>query len=586
MSSEKIDLVETLNQNNIIKFTRSEEEIDTEEQIVQINFTEQDYDFQDYIVVLSSPFEINPPKKVKIKCKNFLILNKGDMNNLEIEGSLIIRKTAINIQNCIIHSSDDSVGGIIVATTSELHMKNCEVYDGNVPGFFIEQNSIATIEGCHIHDVKHTLFATSVSKSVTINNSKFHDSPHNGVHSYQTPIEITNSEFYNTNFPSISASYSNCTIRNVTVYDIEQNGISLENIQDGEISNCTLYRVKATGISANRNSICKFFNNKFTSIGGNAFHITDQSEVEIFNNNITDCSYPAFAILLKCNAKVHDNNVHQCDLSGMCIRNANEVELYDNVFDDIKDCGVSISDTELAKIRNNKFSNCKVAAIESYNNSTASVENNEIHNIGQCAFFSYAKATMRCTNNNVSNVGQCFARILYRGNGTFIDNNITNCPKLLEGSTAGDYYFVNNTGFDDITDIEKISKEENIKYQKTEITNDSKLCLKCHKNEHDCYLHPCGHRIYCHDCAYEALKNKESCFLCRFPIEKILDGYNVEDGETRCIICAENTIDSIVLPCGHIAFCYDCLTKWFLDNNCCPFCREEHSSFKKIIEIE
>lgn len=588
MSEEKIDLIETIRQNSTIKFEESEERVDTNLPIEKIHFTKQNYDFPDNVIVIASPFEISPEEKVKIKCKYFLILNKGNINNLEIEGSLIVRKTSLSIQNSIIHSSDDSIGGIVVITASDLEMSKCEVYDGNVPGFFIEQGSTATIEECHIHNVNHTLFATSISKNVTIKNSKFHDSPHNGVHSYQTPIEITNSEFYNTNFPSISASYSKCTIKNVTVYDIEQNGISLESIQDGDISNCTLYRVKATGISANRNSVCKFYENKFSSISGNAFHITDKSEVEIFNNTITDCSYPAFAILLKCNAKVHNNNVQKCDLSGMCIRNAKEVELYDNQFDEINDCGVSISDTEMARITKNKFSKCKVAAVECYNSSKASIEDNIIEDIGQCAFFSYARATMCCKNNTISNVGQCFARILYRGNGTFINNKITNCPKLLDGPTAGDYYFENNTGFENITNIESQSNEKNknITYQKANVINDSKLCLKCHKNKRDCYLHPCGHQIYCHECAFVALNNKESCLLCRFPIEKILEGYRVDGDESRCVICAENPIDSIVLPCGHIAFCYECLIKWFLDNNCCPFCREEHSSFKKIIDLE
>ena len=588
MSNEKIDLIASLAQNEIVEFTGNEDEIDSSAPVTKINLTKKNYQLNDYIVVISSPFEIAPQQKTKIKCQNMLILNKGNVSNLEIEGSLNVKNTILQMKDCIIHSSNDSSQGIVVVTSSNLYMENCEVYDGNIPGFYIEQNSKAEIESCHIHDVNHTLFATSLSKSVSINNSKFHNSPHNGVHSYQTDILITNSEFYSTSYPSISASNSKCTIKNTTVYDIEQNGISLENIKNGEICDCTLHDVKATGISANRNSVCKFHDNKFASIGGNAFHITDQSHVEIYNNSITDCLYPAFAILLQCTAQVHDNTVHNCDLSGMCIRNATEVSLYDNEFIDINDCGVSISDTEKAIIHDNKIKNCKVAAIECYNNSQVQAENNQIDGIGQGAFLSYAKAKIVCKDNDVSNVKQCFARLLCHGSGEFTNNKITNCPKLIDDSTTGDYFFEDNSDFENVTNMESKFKEEcrkNILHKKNNIKVKN-LCLNCQKNERDSYFHPCGHQVYCHKCAYEALEKKECCVLCRFPIEKILDGFHIDDEESRCIICRENPVDSIILPCGHIGFCSECLVKWFVDNNSCPFCRTEHSFFKKIIDLD
>lgn len=41
----------------------------------------------------------------------------------------------------------------------------------------------------------------------------------------------------------------------------------------------------------------------------------------------------------------------------------------------------------------------------------------------------------------------------------------------------------------------------------------------------------------------------------------------------RCIVCAENHRDSICIPCGHVAGCYDCMRVVTQENSSCPVCR-------------
>ncbi|KAE8974370.1 hypothetical protein PR001_g26014 [Phytophthora rubi] len=41
----------------------------------------------------------------------------------------------------------------------------------------------------------------------------------------------------------------------------------------------------------------------------------------------------------------------------------------------------------------------------------------------------------------------------------------------------------------------------------------------------------------------------------------------------RCIVCAENRRDSVCIPCGHVAGCYDCMRAVTKERSSCPVCR-------------
>ncbi|OHT05770.1 hypothetical protein TRFO_26453 [Tritrichomonas foetus] len=575
MKSDRLDLIDIcnskpiLNKNGCLSFYK-------------INLT-IDYCWPDALIEVKNPCIIKSANRIKIVCKNFVVYSNTCLENIEIEGSLICKKVDIKIKNCVIHSGDKSVGGNVVITESNANMSDTEVYGGDAPGIFIESFSSAILKRCRIHDINHTLVATSFTNLIQIRDCHFWNSPHNGLHTYKsTSLSIINSKFHNTTFPGISACDTLVEIENTEVYKIEQNGISLDKVEDNSIiKNCYLHDITATAISVNRFSKITMEYNTFKDLGGNAFHIADRSAVRIGHNKIENCSFPAVALLMFCNGDIYDNKINKCSLSGICIRRADHAVLKNNSIDDVQDCGISISDTKYIEVIDNWISNCKTAGIEVYNDSTCSVSHNHFQITGKFAFMAYSGGTIHAANNVISDA-MCLARLKWKGKGTFRNNKVSGCVTLMEGPTTEDYIFYNNSKFQNITNVQGL-EYENLSVEERFIDTHKGLCLRCQKNQRDCFIHPCAHKLYCTECANIIYNSNTTCPLCRFTIDKVVQVYKCEN--EKCLVCDENNPDSIVLPCGHIAFCSDCLFTWFSTNNSCPYCRTENSFFKKIVEI-
>lgn len=576
-----IDFIKTYQQNEV-QYISEADEFPT--QAILMTFEEKEYDFEGLNVIITQPFRIIA-KKLYINCNSLVLKGSGYVENTEIKGNLISHYN-IELSNCQIHTSKRDVSGIVHITNGHTRMTNCEVYEGNVPGIFIEESSGAYLEKCFIHDVQHTLVAASNTSILSVVNCKLENSPHNGIHSYKTRLTVSNTTINRSQYPAISIFERECRIENATILNVEQNAISIDNSPNAVVTNCKINAVQATAISISRGTKGTFTSNKFDHIGGNCFHISESSTA-IINDNVADsCSYPVFAILMNCEATIHDNQVSNCDLSGGCFRNAKSVRFFQNSFSNIKDCGLSISDTEYAQVQKNIFKNCRVAGVEAYNNSEVVIEDNEMSDLGQCCFYSYAGATITASNNTISNVGESFAKITSHGNGYFENNKIKNCPKLMQGPTTGTYFFENNGSFENITN-NPAKVKKNIKLEEKYINQNTNVCFNCTQRLRDTYLFPCGHKIYCRSCAEDALNQHKSCPLCRFPIEKISTGYVIEDDKDfTCLICGANPIDAIVLPCGHIGFCTQCLHKWLTEHTDCPFCRTTPVSYKKIVQLD
>ena len=53
-----------------------------------------------------------------------------------------------------------------------------------------------------------------------------------------------------------------------------------------------------------------------------------------------------------------------------------------------------------------------------------------------------------------------------------------------------------------------------------------------------------------------------------------------------CKICKENKVQRLIVPCGHLVLCSDCLTKVMATKKQCPFCRKEVKDHFGVIMIE
>jgi hypothetical protein len=49
-----------------------------------------------------------------------------------------------------------------------------------------------------------------------------------------------------------------------------------------------------------------------------------------------------------------------------------------------------------------------------------------------------------------------------------------------------------------------------------------------------------------------------------------------------CIVCSENHRDSVCIPCGHVAGCYDCMRAVTQENSSCPVCRAHVDAIVRI----
>jgi hypothetical protein len=53
---------------------------------------------------------------------------------------------------------------------------------------------------------------------------------------------------------------------------------------------------------------------------------------------------------------------------------------------------------------------------------------------------------------------------------------------------------------------------------------------------------------------------------------------DAEDDDNTCKICFENAINSVLIPCGHLALCYSCAISVRNTSSSCPICRKQIST--------
>lgn len=102
------------------------------------------------------------------------------------------------------------------------------------------------------------------------------------------------------------------------------------------------------------------------------------------------------------------------------------------------------------------------------------------------------------------------------------------------------------------------------------------MCFKCKQHQAEVYLSPCGHCVFCEECA----KNEQFCPLCSSAIQKSTKAFD----SGQCLICY-GPHDTILFPCGHLNICYACAMKLWSEGRKCPECREKVISFRHIFPM-
>jgi parallel beta-helix repeat protein len=338
-------------------------------------------------------------------------------------------------------------------------------------------------------------------------------------------------------------------------------------------------RTTAFAVS-HQESLAYIEGNVFEDIQGNAIFASEKATVTAVRNRITRASFPGFAILHGATATISFNEVSHLDKAGICVRQAQSALLEGNTISHCGECGVSISNAMQVTLTRNTILECGVAGVEVYNESIAVVNENKFTNTGKYALMAFTGGKVLASRNVVSAVSISFVNLTAFGGGTFEDNvEITECPVALTGLTSAHYLLKHNGEFEDVTN-DLSDATETVRFVATPEDPSAGKCLRCAVRDRKMHCAPCGHKVFCTECG--AQKGDGTCPLCRFPVDSVTEGFRVGD-DGMCHLCLTEKANTIVLPCGHIEFCFGCLAKWFTAKNTCPSCNGPKSTFKRVL---
>lgn len=544
------------------------------------------YEFSEYELIIDRPLNVVSKIRSKILCRNIQIRSSNvTLDSLEICGGILIRdSTNVNILNCHIWKGDmSSGGGIVLTRANRVTIKNMKMNSvARVPGIFAESGSTLVLTESTIEET-YGFICAAIQCEMVIDKCTFTNSSQKGIAlSAFSALKITDSKIVNTEGNAIAASHSVTHIEKCDIIDCHQIGVLLGNCVGSSISQCTFDKIKSSCISVTSMSeACVITKNKIKNADGNGVYVSDHSSVFITENEISDIGYPAVAVLQHSKAFIQQNVCTRLEKTGMCIRGAEQATLVDNTLSNIGECGFSISETKQCIITGNKVNGCNAGGCETYNMSHATLNNNVFENVGKFGFACFTGGEMHADGNTVSNVTEAMVWLTAGGCGEFTNNVTNECPQQYAGSTSGWFVMQGNGKFENMTNDETKAAEGVPFVPDRRETPKKATCFRCKTKTVEGFCVTCGHKVYCNDCGKAvAAESGSTCPLCRFPITSFTEGFTFDE---ECEICLERKPDCIVLPCGHIQYCEECLEHWLDENRSCPTCRAPDVTYKKLL---
>jgi parallel beta-helix repeat protein len=555
---------------------------------LELNLSEKEYRLEEHSFCIRTPLHVKSSCKTTIVCRSIVVLsNDVTISDLQIVGAIaIFHVSNVSISNCTFIRGDSGTGGALVLTEARsVHIDNVHCTDlVHAPGIFAESNSVFELTNSSVSRTgKHACVNISAGTHAKIAHCKFSESGEHGVSAmHQSRCDLEDCEFSQI---ARSAVYGfdglvNCTRLNVR--DVKETAISVLYCPESIFRDNEFRRTKSSCVSISSAGKEVFIeNNVFEDIEGNAVSISDDSIVVARNNRITRGSYPAFAILQRSEATLERNHITHLEKAGICVRNARRAILTDNVISECGDCGVSISDTDECVLNGNTISNCAVAGIESYNQSKTTATGNTFIRTGSHAFMAFTGGTIMALGNKVRGVATSLLHLSTFGGGHLIDNvEVADCPAQVMGLTSATYFLRGNGDFPGATNDPQLEAEQ-VKFIPTPENAAATNCLQCGVRPKALFCAPCGHKVFCTQCGRTGDEDL-SCPLCRFQVTNVTEGFRNQDDDT-CQLCATKPANGIVLPCGHITACFECLITWFRTKSTCPTCNMDKVTFKKVL---
>lgn len=535
------------------------------------------------LITVGIPCKISSNCQTIIKSKAFKVTSDIlHLKSLNFEASVIVTNTQdFSISNCTIRGDDRIVASLIISECETSTINNVTITDStDMQGLYII-NSIVNADKLSIHNLTGSLIKIEKESFLTLTNSNLHHSENYAISAIDhSSIEISNCHFSDTINSLIYSENSYLSIKNSFFSYSSSDGIFITDTNDFVIENNTFSSIKKTAIYIDENSCGTIEGNTINDCQNNGIVSKESNDILIKSNTINHTIYPSIWIGHKSAASIQSNKITNCESNGIAIRGAQHAEIEGSEISEMKMNGISVSNASSCIIHNNKISNCLNAAIASFNDASVKAEKNVISNSGKFAFSAFTCGTINASNNEVDSVKEAMTSLILKGGGDFIDNKVQNCPKQNECETTSFYFFKGNGNFPSVTNDKKRISDKSVVLDEL-LASESSLCLNCHKNDRCCYLMNCGHKVFCKDCAEDAMKNKKECPLCLNSVDNYSFGAG-ENDDGLCGICFEKKADCIIIPCGHLGACYSCLYGWFKNKKTCPFCRKDVSLFQQI----
>ena len=93
-------------------------------------------------------------------------------------------------------------------------------------------------------------------------------------------------------------------------------------------------------------------------------------------------------------------------------------------------------------------------------------------------------------------------------------------------------------------------------------------CAKCNVRDSNTVFCPCGHLLFCSECAEEV----SVCPICQSAVAQSKKVYFAGDMQSKdylCQICMAEDISTAIIPCGHVLACEECAKRM----DYCPICK-------------
>ena len=530
-------------------------------------------------------------EEAQITCPLISIVAEGvEISHIHFDGALIFEKAHNSkLEKCVIFGEKGAREGVDalckVVQTNDMEIRGLVLRNMEKrSALSIADHSSVVIEDLDVLKGNETLLVVGESKAL-VSKSKLVKTDANGVFcNRNSDLKLVNCEILETGFPAVYVMDGKVVVCGCKFRGIAQNAISVNQCKGFLVEKNDLATVDGSAIAILDESQGVIRENTVHSVGGNGIFVSAASQVVVIGNKVTSNTYPGIAILSGSTAYLEENNIDGVVYSAICARAAKSVRMFKCRVSNSKDCGISVSDTKDCVIEDCDIVGCETAGVESYNASVVTVKNCRFKDMNEVGFLAYAYGRIEATDNSVEGAKRGLCALKCRGSAVISGTQVKDVKEQVDASTIGDFLFYNNGSFKNVTNSAELIPQGMTQFTVLpEFVDEYKdLCLKCHSAPRECFLVDCGHRVYCQKCADEAAKNSENCPLCRFPIAKGLVGYKcTEDGQ--CLICSEKKADCIILPCGHIGYCRECLQEWYKQHRMCPTCRCEQSHWKDII---